>query len=144
MTHLSKFKYGVSIREPLTSCRGSSEVRVRYFDPVTGEPCDEKPKPLKARRKEALTAQQAVEKRRRDEEEAARIVAEMKARKRKPLRGKSPHKNGRSVMVDGVVYPSINEAGRATGIDGRYLGKRLREGKQTASGHDVRFVEDCQ
>ena len=143
MTHHSSFRYGAAIVNP-PSVGKSSELRVSYFDPATGEPCDEKPKPLKRKHAEALTAQQAVEKRQRDEAEAAQIMADMKARnrRRKPQCGKFPHKNGRSVMVDGVVYPSINAAGRAIGVDGYYLGKRLREGKKTVGGHDVRFVED--
>lgn len=143
MTHTSRFRYGAAVLDPPSVGR-SSELRVSYFDPATGEPCDEKPNPLKRKHAEALTAQQAVEKRQREEAEAAQIMADMKARyrRRKPLCGKFPHKNGRSVMVDGVVYPSINAAGRAMGVDGYYLGKRLREGKQKVSGHDVRFVED--
>ena len=145
MTHTSKFRYGAAIVNP-PSAGKSSELRVSYFDPATGEPCEEKPKPLKRRHAEAMTAQQAVEKRQREEAEAAQIMADMKARnkRRKPPCGKLPNKNGRSVMVDGVVYPSINAAGRAMGVDGYYLGKRLREGKQKVSGHDVRFVEDCR
>ena len=145
MTHTSKFRYGSAIVDPPSAGR-SSELRVSYFDPATGEPCEEKPKPLKRKHADALTTQQAVEKRQRDEAEAAQIMADMKARnrRRKPLCGKFPHKNGRSVMVDGVVYPSINAAGRAVGVDGQYLGKRLREGRRTVSGHDVRFVEDCR
>ena len=144
MTHTSRFRYGVAVLDP-PSVEKSSELRVSYFDPATGEPCEEKPKPLKRRHAEAMTAQQAVEKRQREEAEAAQIMADMQARnkRRKPPCGKLPHKNGRSVMVDGVVYPSINAAGREMGVDGYYLGKRLREGKQKVSGHDVRFVEDC-
>ena len=140
MTHHSTFRYGLAMREALTSCRGSSEVRVRYFDPVTGEPCDHKPEPLKVKRKRP-DAKRKADERMEAIQEAERIMAEMKARKRKPLCGKFPHKNGRAVIVDGVRYPSINEAGRAMGVDGQYLGKRLRQGATLVGGCSVEFAE---
>lgn len=140
MTHTSRFRYGVAIRESLTDCRGSSEVRVSYFDPVTGEPCAEKPKPLKVQRRE-ITVQQALERRQQAEAEGARIMAEMRARKRKPLCGPFPHKNGRAVLVDGERFPSISAAAHSMGVDGNYLGKRLREGAVFVCGFRVEFAE---
>lgn len=140
MTHHSTFRYGLARREALTSCRGSSEVRVRYFDPATGEPCAEKPEPLKVKRKRP-DAKKTADERMEAIQEAERIMAEMRARKRKPLCGKFPHKNGRAVLVDGERFPSISAAARSLGVDGNYLGKRLREGASCVYGSRVEFAE---
>lgn len=142
MTHTSKFRYGLSMREPLTISGGCSEVRVSYFDPATGKPCDEKPDPIKAKRKRP-DAKKANDERMEAIQEAERIMAEMRARNRrkKPLCGPFPHKNGRAVIVDGVRYPSINAAAKAMGVDGKYLGKRMREGAQIVGGCNVEFAE---
>ena len=43
MTHKSDFAYGAPpLPEPHSGAR-SGEVRVRYFDPVTGRPCERRP-----------------------------------------------------------------------------------------------------
>lgn len=43
MTHKSDFAYGARpLPEPHSGAR-SGEVRVRYFDPVTGRPCERRP-----------------------------------------------------------------------------------------------------
>ena len=44
--HTSSMRYGPVLGGARDRMLPSSEVRVRYFDPRTGEPCDEKPEPL--------------------------------------------------------------------------------------------------
>lgn len=67
-------------------------VRVSYFDPRTGEPCDSKPEPLR-REKGRETAEErnvAIAKRERDEKEAREISEAM--RKRAGMKPDKPRK----------------------------------------------------
>lgn len=96
---------------------GSGPVRVRYFDPLTGEPCEEKPVP-------------------RSEQLAARGKAAPK-RAKKDWRWKA-HGHRRCV-VDEVEYESIAAAARAVGINNNSLGKALRDGLAVYRGHFIRW-----
>ena len=96
---------------------GSGPVRVRYFDPLTGEPCDQKPAP-------------------RSEQLAARGKAAPK-RAKKDWRWKA-HGHRRCV-VDEVEYESIAAAARAVGINNNSLGKALRDGLAVYRGHFIRW-----
>ena len=66
--------------------RGSGPVRVSYFDPRTGEPCDAKPEPLRkappAPPPTAAERNAASEERAEAEREGAEIAARMEARGR--------------------------------------------------------------
>ena len=79
MTHISQFKYSPSFADYVSAGK-SSEVRVRYFDPRTGEPCDEKPSPLCSNHEEQ-TSYERNAKRMADIEEAAEIMRNMQKRK---------------------------------------------------------------
>ena len=96
---------------------GSGPVRVRYFDPLTGEPCEEKPAP-------------------RSKQLAARGKAAPK-RSKKDWRWKA-HGHRRCV-VDDVEYESIAAAARAVGINSNSLGKALRDGLAVYRGHFIRW-----
>ena len=144
MTHLSSFRYGESLKEPPTERRGCSEVRVSYFDPRTGKPCDEKPKPLRIQREPKQTAQERVTERIEQEREAAEIAANMKARREKERRKKPVNgfgRSGRPVLVDGALFPSVTAAANEVGVDAAYLGKQLRAGAKQVHGRTVEFAE---
>lgn len=96
---------------------GSGPVRVRYFDPLTGEPCDQKPVP-------------------RSKQLAARGKP-VPARAKKDWRWKA-HGHKRC-MVDGVEYESIAAAARAVDINSCSLGKALRDGLAVYRGHFIRW-----
>ena len=92
MTHKSSVRYGAG--QPVESHSGgrSGPVRVRYFDPVTGEPCAEKPVPLGKR----------------------------KQSRPQMCPGAKPS-NMVAVTVDGVRYESMRAAAYATGISASTL-----------------------
>lgn len=96
---------------------GSGPVRVRYFDPLTGEPSEEKPVP-------------------RSKQLAARGKPAPK-RAKKDWRWKA-HGHRRCV-VDEVEYESIAAAARAVGINNNSLGKALRDGLAVYRGHLIRW-----
>lgn len=96
---------------------GSGPVRVRYFDPLMGEPCEEKPVP-------------------RSKQLAARGKAAPK-RAKKDWRWKA-HGHRRCV-VDDVEYESIAAAARAVGINNNSLGRALRDGLAVYRGHFIRW-----
>ena len=96
---------------------GSGPVRVRYFDPLTGEPCDQKPAP-------------------RSKQLAARGKP-VPARAKKDWKWKA-HGHRRCV-VDEVEYESIAAAARAVGINKNSLGSALRDGLAVYRGHCIRW-----
>lgn len=96
---------------------GSGPVRVRYFDPLTGEPCDQKPVP-------------------RSKQLAARGKAAPK-RAKKDWRWKA-HGHRRCV-VDEVEYESIAAAARAVGVNNNSLGRALRDRLAVYRGHCIRW-----
>lgn len=97
--------------------QGSCPVRVRYFDPLTGEPCDQKPVP-------------------RSEQLAARGKAAPKRAKKEWKRKAHGH---RRCIVDEVEYESIAAAARAVGLNNNSLGKALRDGLAVYRGHLIRW-----
>lgn len=143
--HVSRFgDRMLGLRERIGSSASgarSSEVRVSYFDPLTGEPLDRKPKPRRARRKELTRAQ-------RDAAYRA-AVAEGEAiaegmRQRRASQPRKPSGRGgyrRAVLVDGIEYESVTAAAKAMGTSEQHLGKRLRAGAETVKGHAVAFAE---
>lgn len=96
---------------------GSGPVRVRYFDPLTGEPCDQKPVP-------------------RSKQLAARGKP-VPARAKKDWKWKA-HGHRRCV-VDEVEYESIAAAARAVGVNSNSLGRALRDGLAVFRGHCIRW-----
>lgn len=100
----------------------SREVRVRYFDPATGEPCDEKPVPTKR-----------AKKRMEDQEKRAASLAR--------AREKTIERCAQPVIVDGVEYPSVNSAAKAVGCAGCTLANKLRDGTTEYKGHSIRFKD---
>lgn len=96
---------------------GSGPVRVRYFDPLTGEPCEEKPVP-------------------RSKQLAARGKAAPK-RAKKDWKWKA--RGHRRCIVDGVEYESIAAAARAVGVNNNSLGRALRDGLAVYRGHCIRW-----
>lgn len=88
----------------------SSEVRVSYFDPETGEPLGERKRDPSPRRR---TKRGLV------------LETEFAA---KP------------VVVDGVRYASINEAAKAAGGSRSALGKALARGDAEYRGHSVAYA----
>ena len=114
-------------------------VRVSYFDPRTGEPCDSKPEPL--RRVERKTLRQLDAEREAALREGAEIAERMERRKAKKsgrrAKAGSPGKAAKPVTVDGVRYASIAEASRATGAACSTLAK-LAKGGAPVSTADIK------
>ncbi len=98
------------------------EVRVRYFDPATGEPCDEKPVPAKRAK-------------RRMEDKAMLKASLARAREKTIERCAQP------VIVDGVEHPSVNSAAKAVGCAGCTITRNLRNGATEYKGHSIRFKD---
>lgn len=94
----------------------SGPVKVSYFDPRTGEPCSEKPAPLRSY----------------EERERRRAEAKAAAKAGRPA--------ARPVIVDGVVYGSIHSAALAIGASSSSFGAALRRGAVEYSGHAVGFA----
>ncbi len=94
--HTSRISYG---DQPAMSQPGevewpdgmSREVRVRYFDPRTGEPREFEPEPTKRAK-------------RRMEDKAMLKASLARARE------KTIERRGQPVIVDGVEHPSVNSA----------------------------------
>ena len=93
----------------------SGPVRVSYFDPRTGLPCDEKPVPL---------------------HDGKRRGAGLDA----VLRMSRPH-NARPTVADGVRYASVSAAARAVGCSAVTLRTHLRGGAASYRGHEVAYAE---
>lgn len=140
--HTSSMRYGPVLGGARDRMLPSSEVRVRYFDPRTGEPCDEKPEPLGTDRiAERIAARDAWAERdglhRAAVDEAAAVRAAAAARTARKG-GRRP----RPVVVDGVTHPSVNAAARAMGCAPSRLSKKLNEGAVEHMGHSVMYEED--
>ena len=128
-------------------------VRVSYFDPVTGEPCDSKPEPRKRERKtldvrarEAGMRAAVKEAREIEDNMRKRVYREKYHRRQQELReGKrraGGHNGGvkRPVLVDGVLYESVTAAAEACGASQCWLMQRLKGGAGTCKGHAVEFA----
>ena len=95
----------------------SGPVRLSYFDPRTGLPCDAKPEPLRgggaAKRGIGLDA----------------VFSMSRAANAKPT------------VVDGVRYASVTAAAKAVGCTAQTLRKYLRSGAASCRGHAVAYAE---
>lgn len=132
-------------------------VRVRYFDPLTGEPCDSKPKPRKrpmekldARAREAELRNAVREARDIEDNMRKRVYREKYHRRQQELHeGKKRtggHNGGvkRPVLVDGVRYESVKAAAEACGASQCWLMQRLKGGAGTCKGHAVAFADGAR
>lgn len=138
MTHHSSYRYGPALSEPPSTGR-SSEVRVSYFDPVTGEPRATKPKPLDKKAEPKKSAYEKYVQRRAAEDEAAEIMRNMEKRKAKTAKERAKRK--RPVLVDGKLYESVTAAAKAVGTTPQHLGTTLNSGKRTLKGKSIAFAE---
>lgn len=116
-------------------------VRVSYFDPRTGEPCDGKPEPLRRERKRTTAEERnaAQRERERGEREAREISRKMALRRV----GTGGHNGGqkRPVVVDGVRYESVTAASIVVGVTPQYLGSCLRQGAAACKGCAIEFAK---
>lgn len=117
----------------------SSEVRVRYFDPRTGEPSPTKCEPL-ARARAKTRAEKEAE---HDAavSEALRIMERMDERNNVERAPKRPGRAPRAVYVDGERFASAGDAAAAVGRCGSsiYAGLRRNCGKCVINGHEVEY-----
>ena len=99
----------------------SPKVRVRYFDPATGEPRKTKLEPNLTKK--------------RMEDQGKRAASLARAREKTIARCAQP------VIVDGVEYPSVNSAAKAVGCAGCTITRNLRNGATEYKGHSIRFKD---
>ena len=99
----------------------SPKVRVRYFDPATGEPRKTKLEPNLTKK--------------RMEDQGKRAASLARARAKTIARCAQP------VIVDGVEYPSVNSAAKAVGCAGCTITRNLRNGATEYKGHSIRFKD---
>lgn len=135
--HTSSMRYGPVLGGARDRTLPSSEVRVRYFDPRTGEPCDEKPEPLgtdgiaeRIAARDAWAEGDGLHRAAVDEAAAAARTARKGGRRPRP------------VVVDGVTHPSVNAAARAMGCAPSHLSKKLNAGMREHMGRSVRYEEE--
>lgn len=123
--HSTTFRYGGAAMQREHVGRWpegmSPEVRVRYFDPATGEPRKTKLEPKRAK------------KRMEDQEKRAASLA--------MAREKTIEMRGQPVIVDGAEHPSVNSAAKAVGCAGCTLANKLLDGATEYKGHSIRFKD---
>ena len=122
-------------------------VRVRYFDPLTGEPRDKPVGKIKRKNETCATKRANSEKRTKAEREA-QAIARREARHRakaaaakekqsvKPIR----KRNGQHVLVDGVEYCSMRLAAEACGGYLPGIQAAFRNGCGVYLGHTIAKV----
>lgn len=148
--HTSSMRYGPVLGGARDRILPSSEVRVSYFDPTTGEPLDRKPTierksseiEERVRNRDAWAARDAEH--RAAVEDADRIMRE--ARERRSSKARAAARRGgrrpKPVVVDGVTHPSVNAAARAMGCAPSHLSKKLNAGMREHMGRSVRYEEE--
>ena len=99
----------------------SPKVRVRYFDPATGEPRKTKLEPNLTKR--------------RMEDQGKRAASLARARE------KTIERRAQPVIVDGAEHPSVNSAAKAVGCAGCTITRNLRNGATEYKGHSIRFKD---
>lgn len=140
--HVSSFKFGNESTCERHEYPAPSEVRVRYFDPRTGEPCDTKPEPLNGKR-ESMSLLEREAKRIEAEEEAAAIMRNMKERN-KAIRKEKAKANGRKkpVLVDGKRFESLLAAAKEVGTTQAYISTILKNGGGIVKGRQVYLAKE--
>ena len=145
MTHTSVYreKYN-TLLDSGKSYAKSSPIRISYFDPRTGEPCDTKPQPLTKAEKSKKSNIERYNERMRAEAEAAEIMRNMEKRKNakrsKPLQDNAK-KRKRLVLVDGALFGSIKAAAKEVGTTPEWLHHVLKNGVPKCKGREIRFAE---
>lgn len=124
-------------------------VRVSYFDPRTGEPCDSRPEPLR-REKGRETVEErnaAIAKRERDEKEAREISEAM--RKRAGLKPTKPRKKRPTAAPRLLTCPvcgtrfETSETRRITCSDECAKKRRAEKAKARYAAKVVRTAREC-
>lgn len=143
MTHESMYRYGY-LSEDYGSCSKSGKVRISYFDPRTGEPCEEKPEPLSKAEKAKKSNIERYNERMEAQSEAAEIMRNMEERKRqkrnKTLR-ENANRQKRQVLVDGVLFDSVKAAAEDVGTSPEWLCHVLKSGAPKCKGRRIEFAE---
>lgn len=136
-----------AIKEPHDSM--VRPVRVSYFDPRTGEPCDSRPEPLR-REKGRETVEErnaAIAKRERDEKEAREISETM--RKRAGLKQTKPRKKRPTASPSLLTCPvcgkrfETSETRRITCSDECAKKRRAEKAQARYAAKVVRTVREC-
>lgn len=136
-----------AIKEPHDSM--VRPVRVSYFDPRTGEPCDSRPEPLR-REKGRETAEErnaAIAKRERDEKEAREISEAM--RKRAELKPTKPRRKRPTAAPRLLTCPvcgkrfETTETRRITCSDECAKKRRAEKAQARYAAKVVRTVREC-
>lgn len=136
-----------AIKEPHDSM--VRPVRVSFFDPRTGEPCDSRPEPLR-REKGRETVEElnaAIAKRERDEREARRISEAM--RKRAGLKPTKPRKKRPTATTRILTCPvcgarfETSESQRIACSDECAKKRRAEKAKARYAAKVVRTVREC-
>lgn len=126
-------------------------VRVSYFDPRTGEPCDSKPEPLRREQRRATVEERnaAIAKRERDEKEAREISETMRRRAGlKPDKPRKPRKRPTAFPrlltcpVCGKRFET-SETHRVTCSDECAKKRRAEKAKARYAAKVVRTVREC-
>lgn len=126
-------------------------VRVSYFDPRTGEPCDSKPEPLRREQRRATVEElnAAIAKREREEKEAREISEAMRKRARlKPDKPRKPKKRPTATTrlltcpVCGTRFET-SESQRIACSDECANKRRAEKAKARYDAKVVRTVREC-
>lgn len=136
-----------AIKEPHDSM--VRPVRVSYFDPRTGEPCDSRPEPLRREKRRATVEElnAAIEKRERDEKEARKISEAM--RRRAGLKQTKPRKKRPTATPRLITCPvcgkrfETTETRRVTCSDECAKKRRAEKAKARYAAKVVRTVREC-
>lgn len=136
-----------AIKEPHDSM--VRPVRVSYFDPRTGEPCDSRPEPLRREKRRATVEElnAAIEKRERDEKEARKISEAM--RRRAVLKQTKPRKKRPTATPRLLTCPvcgkrfETTETRRVTCSDECAKKRRAEKAKARYAAKVVRTVREC-
>lgn len=136
-----------AIKEPHDSM--VRPVRVSFFDPRTGEPCDSRPEPLRReqRRETAEERNAAIAKRERDEKEAREISEAM--RRRAGLKPTKPRKKRPTAAPKLLTCPvcgarfETSETRRITCSDECAKKRRAEKAKARYAAKVVRTVREC-
>lgn len=138
-----------AIKEPHDSM--VRPVRVSYFDPRTGEPCDSRPEPLRREKRRATVEElnAAIEKRERDEKEARKISEAMRRRAGlKPDKPRKPRKRHTAsprlltCPVCGKRFET-SETRRVTCSDECAKKRRAEKAKARYAAKVVRTMREC-
>lgn len=136
-----------AIKEPHDSM--VRPVRVSYFDPRTGEPCDSRPEPIRREQRRATVEElnAAIAKRERDEMEAREISDAM--RKRAGLKPTKPRRKRPTAFPRLLTCPvcgkrfETSETRRVTCSDECAKKRRAEKAKARYAAKVVRTAREC-